>query len=219
MLRHALAIAATVMILCPAVAMAQQPYVDVAAQASADGLFPVRNTDVENVWMRPDAGIAFYTSIMVRPVRISYQPARPATEDRPATIVPARDRLNAASVYLGNAMIAALAEHSGYRVVAEPEVGTLELEPSITGLVAYAEEEDDGGMVPLDSVADMRLVTELRDAYSGHLLVEASDSASVRKAFPGQDNAEAVKKLFDDWAMSAAERLAKVRMSANQLSK
>ena len=105
MLRHALAITALVVILCPSVAKAQQPYVDVAAQASAEGLFPVRNTDIENVWMRPDAGIAFYTSIMVRPVRISYQPARPATEDRPATIVPARDRLSAASVYLGNALI------------------------------------------------------------------------------------------------------------------
>lgn len=214
---HFLAI--VVLALCPSFSWAQQPHLDLSVQASPEGLYPLKNTDLENVWMRPDAGIAFYTSIMVRPVRISYQPARPATEDSPATIVPDRDRLKAASVYLGNAMVAALAEHSGYRVVAEPEVGTLEFEPSITGLVAYAEDEDEGGMVPLDSVADMRLVIELRDAFSGHLLVEASTTGSVRKAFPGEDTAEVVKKLFDDWAYHAAERLSKVRATAGQFSR
>ncbi len=190
-----------------------QPSLDLRAQPTINGLFPVSGTNMDRVFALPDAGLSFYQSLYVAPVDISYRRPRGVDGQRAPHAVD-REMLVEMSEYFREAVRSA-ASRTDYRTVDQPELGTLTVRAAIQGLTpgSGARAATPESPAYFASIAEMTLVLELSDATTGELLVQVAD-AGVAARKPGVEavtNREAVKKLLDDWAELLATRLQEIK--------
>ncbi len=151
-----------------------------------DGLVRQPGTRMDAVFVRPDAGIVAYTSVMLDPVQVSF--ARNWDPNRGVRSPAAR--LNAADVAAIQTGIADMLRETlrtqlasaGYTLVDEPGPDTLRVSAAIVDLfvTAPATMTPGRGRTYTANTGQMTLVAELRDSDTGELLARAVDTQRGR---------------------------------------
>lgn len=151
-----------------------------------DGLVRQPGTRMDAVFVRPDAAIASYTSVMLDPVEVSF--ARNWDPNR-GQRNPSR-RLNAGDVAAIQSGLADMLREtlrtqlasSGYTLVEEPGPETLRVTAAIVKLFVTAPDTMTAGRSRTYTAnsGQMTLVAELRDSDSGELLARAVDTQRGR---------------------------------------
>jgi Protein of unknown function (DUF3313) len=151
-----------------------------------DGLVLRPGTRLGAVFVKPDAEISSYTSVMLDPVQIRFAANWDPNQGRRSQA----GRLNAADIAAIKERLAELFQETfraelargGFALVNEPGPETLQVSPAIIDLFITAS----GDMTPGRSrvytaeSGRMTLVAELRDSVTGELLVRAVDARTGR---------------------------------------
>lgn len=131
------------------------------------------SSEVEVSYVRPGVDYSQYQSFLIKPLELNDTLLIPppwvegkAGQPRPWRISQ-KNALFLQGQY-SNAMKAELEQKGGYKLVAEPAVGVLEVEIEIVSLTPYAEP---GDKVITRGSGEMTIHAEVRDARSGDLLV------------------------------------------------
>jgi hypothetical protein len=157
-----------------------------APPAEWDGLILQPGTRLNSVWVKPDAEIAAYRSVMLDPVEVRF--ARnwdPNTGGRSQL-----SRLNADDMAAIQAGLAELFREvfreelarGGYELVDQPGPDTLRVSAAIVDLYVTAPDTMAPGRTRTytANAGRMTLVAELRDSTTGEILARAVDARSGR---------------------------------------
>jgi len=156
--------------------------------AEWDGLVRQPNTRLDAVFLKPDAEIASYTSIILAPASVQF--ARNWDPNRGGRSM--SRRLNAGDVVaIKDNLSAMLGEifreeltAGGYQVVTEPGPDTLIVIPAIVDLYITAPDTMSAGRTRTYAANSgrMTLVLEVRDSVTGETLARVVDGRSGRNA-------------------------------------
>lgn len=203
------------LVIASATALAQ-PRFDLRATPTAYGLYPVTGTEMDRVYARTDAGLAFYRSVYVAPVSVSFRGTRDES-GQPVAVAINPEKVDEMREYFATTLREKLTE-TDYEVVDQPVLGTLRVRAAIVDLTigpGAAAEGDAASVTYFDSIAEMKLIIELSNPTTGELLVQVVDKgAAVRSPDDGDakvTNRDAVVSLLDGWASLAATRLQQIK--------
>jgi hypothetical protein len=151
-----------------------------------DGLVLRPGTRLDALFVKPDAEISGFSSVMLDPVQIQFAANWDPNQGRRSQ---AR-RLNAADIAAIKERLAELFQQTfraelgrgGYPLVNEPGPETLRMTPIIIDLFITAPDEMTPGRSRVYTAESgrMTLVAELRDSVTGELLVRAVDARAGR---------------------------------------
>lgn len=153
-----------------------------------DGLVRQSGTTLGAVFVRPDAEIPSYTSVMLDPVEVSFARNWDPNRGGRSQI----NRLDASDVAAIQANLAELfretfrteLEQAGYKLVDAPGPDTLRVTAAIVDLYITAPETTSAGRSRTYTMNSgrMTLVAELRDSTTGEILARAVDARSARSS-------------------------------------
>jgi hypothetical protein len=151
-----------------------------------DGLIRQTGTRLDAVFLKPDAEISSYTTILLKPVDVqfarNFDPNRggrsAARRLSPADIAGIQENVAALFQDIFKEELAA----GGYKLVTEPGPDTLILIPAIIDLYVTAPDNMAPGRTRTYTANSgrMTLVAELRDSITGETLARAVDTRSGR---------------------------------------
>jgi hypothetical protein len=157
-----------------------------APPAEWDGLVLRPNTGLGAVFVKPDAEIVAFTSVLLDPLQVSFSTNWSPNSSRRGQ---AR-RLNAADVAAIKDQLADLFQETfraelargGYALVNEPGPDTLRVTPAVVELYITAPDTGFAGSARTYVVNSgrMTLVAELRDSVTGEVLARTVDTQSGR---------------------------------------
>jgi hypothetical protein len=194
------------------------------AEVTYDGLYRVRGTSLDDVWVKADFDLTPYSKIMPVNGGIAYREvrdpgntarARSSATEFPISQANRRRLVDTVSEEFRN-------EFEGlenYELVSEPGPDVLTLKLSLIDVVSSVPPETIGRTdVYLRSVGEATLVLELYDSESGELLARAVDRRAAESAYPQQSNpvtnwAE-VRRLASTWARILRQGFDTVRQIA-----
>jgi len=180
------------------------------AEVTYDGLYRVRGTTLDDVWVKSGFDLTPYSKIMPVNGGIAYREVRDPGNT-------ARARSSATEFPISEANRQRLADTvseefrkefeglQSYELVSAPGPGVLTLKLSLIDVVSSVPPDTIGRTdVYLRSVGEATLVLELYDSESGEILARAVDRRAAESAYPRQSNpvtnwAE-VRRLASTWA-------------------
>jgi hypothetical protein len=145
-----------------------------ALAATADGLVPVRSSQLDELYLAPGTNLSGYRKVMIDPVSVAFHPywLKHSYNREIEVVAPVReDEINriasdaATSMHTG--LVEAFAAH-GYEIVTAPGPGVLRLSPAVADLYVNA---------PTRSTP-YRTKTYTREAGDAQFRLEARDSVS-----------------------------------------
>ena len=153
-----------------------------------DGLVRQPNTRLNAVFVKPDAQVVAYRSVMLEPVQVSFD----GNWDPNRGTRSASARLNADDIAAIKSDLAELFREifrdelarGGYQLVDQPGPETLRVTPAIINLFINAPDTSAPGRTRTYTADSgrMTLVVELRDSETGTLLARAVDTQTGRNA-------------------------------------
>ena len=187
---------------------------------SADGLAKAAIKGIDVAYLRPDARLSEYRSVLVRPVSVSLRrdwarsSAMPSLRPRAEDVERIRNRV---ATYVREEFEKELAD-AGITQVQAPGDDVLEIDLSIVDLFAAAPDVQKTGQsdVYALSAGEMTLVGELRDSVSGETQFRFYDHGEARKWMRprrilfNQNEGEA-RMIARDWAKALLEGLQAAR--------
>jgi hypothetical protein len=199
------------------------------AEITADGLHRLRHAGFEDGWLRPDANLAAYDTIVVSPPLVAYDrtPRRNVTEvGMTPNFLLSQDQMASLKLQLVEAIGSEFARSAHYAVVETPGPGTLRIDPAIVRLVVRVPTDPapDRDFVYSTATAILTLVLDVRDAETGEILARFADRREARApgsngtttltwSNPVNDSA-AVRITFRRWARVLREKLDRLQEMA-----
>lgn len=199
------------------------------AEITADGLHRLRHAGFENGWLRPDANLAAYDTIVVSPPLIAYArtPRRNVTDvGMTPNFLLSEVQMGALELQLVEAIGSEFARSAHYGVVETPRPGTLRIDPAIVRLVVRVPTDPapDRDFVYSTSTAIMTLLLDVRDGETGEILARFADRREARApgsngtttltwSNPVNDSA-ALRITFRRWARVLREKLDRLQETA-----
>lgn len=168
---RATALALALCALAPAVAGAGEAITE-------DGLVPIKVKHIDKAWKRPDASLAGYDRILLRPVSVAFAKHwNPRDYGRFGLKSDEVERIRTGLSKLAGDTFTRVLTRGGYQVVTTPGENVLEVEAQIVDLYVNGPEIHTGTNVRtyVLSAGEMRLLVTLRDAVTGTALYRASD--------------------------------------------
>lgn len=154
--------------------------------AEWDGLVLRPDTRLGAVFVKPNAELVGYTSVLLDPLQISFS----TNWDPNSGTRGLRNRLNAADVAAIKDQLAGLFQETfraelargGFAIVTEPGPDTLRVSPAVIELYITAPDTPSAGRsrTYVANSGRMTLVAELRDSVTGEILARAVDTQSGR---------------------------------------
>jgi len=151
-----------------------------------DGLVLRPDTRLGAVFVKPDAEIVAYTSVLLDPLQVSFATNWDPNSSRRG----ASGRLNAGDLAAIKDQLATLFQETfraelargGYTLVNEPGPDTLRVTPAVIDLYISAPDTASAGRTRtyVANSGRMTLVVELRDSVTGEVLARAVDTQSGR---------------------------------------
>jgi hypothetical protein len=180
-----------------AVGCAPRPVIDYAGEAR-DGLVPVRDSGMQEAWIRPDVNLSRYRKVMLAPVEVQFRTLPPGagkslnpSGDREFPISP-DDQARLVTVVtevfreeLGESRTLALTDQPG------PEV--LIIRAQLLDIISRVPPEKPSTQTFVDEIGEATLVLELSDAESGATLVRATDRRAADGGHGGSVEDELVR--------------------------
>jgi hypothetical protein len=191
-----------------------------------DGLVRRPGTRISTVFVRPDANVVAYTSVLLDPVQVSFaENWNPNRGSRGAS-----GRLNASDVAAIQTGLADMMRESfrrelasgGFTLVDVPGPTTMRVTAAIVGLYVTAPDTRSAGRSRTYTAnsGQMTLVAELRDSETGELLARAVDTRRGRSSGTMSvtnsvtNNADA-RRAINIWATALREGLEELYGRAN----
>lgn len=149
-----------------------------AASVPADGLVPVRSSQLDELYLAPGANLAGYRKVMIDPAPIGFHPywLKHSYNREVEVIAPVReDEINRIANDAATSMHAGLVEAftaHGYEIVTSPGPGVLRLSPSVVDLYVNAPTRSTSYRTKTltHEPGDAVFLLEARDSESGAVL-------------------------------------------------
>ncbi|MDH3645136.1 MAG: DUF3313 domain-containing protein [Gammaproteobacteria bacterium] len=196
------------------------PTVDTDAAAeemSFDGLYPVKNTRVDQAWAREDLDLSSYSRFMIQGAGIQYRPVKSSGYSRARSgagefplDLKQKQQLRQA---LAEAFLDELGKSDRLELVNEPGPDVLIVKGALLDVVSKVPPEPIGrGGVYLDSIGEATLLIELIDSESNAVLVRALDRRAAEQQGIMMESSSVtnwaeVKRLARSWARLLRGRL------------
>jgi hypothetical protein len=185
---------------------ADQSATDLAA--TDEGLAPVKVIGLDHVYARAGINLSAYNKVMLDPVEVSFSKSgRPDRAGGPISAGEKQEIRSQLGKVFKEELEKELTRSNGYALVNHPDADVLRIRAEIRDLYISAPAiPSSGPSRPYAvSVAEMRLVAELRDAATGALLARVVDSKKDPNAqwlhFTSRaDTAISARTAADDWA-------------------
>ena len=205
---------------CGAGCATPSPTIDISAEPTFDGLFPVQNSAADRAWAREGLDLSVYTKIKLESIGVEYRPdveaSRMWTMRRssggPFEITPeARERFE---VLIAEVFLEELSQGERFSIVDEAGPDVLLVRGGLLDVVSFVPPDRVGmNEVFLRSVGEATLVLEIRDSLTNTILARSIDRHAAEAA--GQDlswsnpvsNAAEVRRLARRWATRLREGL------------
>jgi len=173
-----------------------------------EGLVPVKVAGLDHVYARPGINLSAYDRIMLDPVEVSFaKSGKPDRTGGPITAAEKQDIRSLLGKIFKDQLEKELTGVHGYAVVNYPDADVLRIRAEIRDLYINAPAlPASGPSRPYAvSVAEMRLVAELRDAPTGALIARVVDAKKDPNApwlhFNSRaDAAKSARAAVDEWA-------------------
>lgn len=195
-------------------------------QWSAEGLQPVKVSDLDLVYTRPDANLSQYNKVLVRPVLVSFQRnwerdlyTYARMRPRPQDVERLRNDM---SQVVHEQVVRELGK-GGYRVVDAPGEGVLAIEVHVADLYLNA---PDLPMVSIVrsytlSFGDMTLIADIRDSRTGESVMRVLDRSLGRDTLmlhrtTRVENAFEVGVASNIWARAVRRQLDQAKAIASR---
>lgn len=193
-----------------------EPTIDTSAEAEAtfDGLYPVKGGRMDLAWARPDFSIKQYSKVILQGVGVEYRPggASPKGSTMRATsntefYDPTPEQKARFEELMGDAFIAEMEKGENFEIVTEPGPDVLLITGGLLDVVSYIPPDIVGrGNIYLSRVGEATLVLEMRDSVTGAILVRAIDRRAAEDAagYGSQSNrvtnASEFRRVASAWA-------------------
>ena len=196
-----------------------------ASSETYEGLVPVRDTRMDEAWVRPDFDPTTYSKIMFRGAGIVFRPVEPASRIRIGrnTQFPISDtNKQRLEDVVTEEFRKELTQVQGYEVVDESGPDTLLLVVGLRDVVSHVPQELVGRHeIYLAEVGTATLVLEFRDSESGTTLVRGVDRRAAERY--GQEfqrsspvtNWPVVKRLAATWARGLRRGIDDMKTASN----
>jgi hypothetical protein len=203
-------------------ACATQP-APTATEVTYDGLVPVRDTNLEFAWVKPDMPLSAFDQVMLERPELQFRAVRPISgtvsqvQSRTEFPISEDSRQKLADI-VDEKFREELAQSTHYRLTAQPGPSVLVLKPSLLDIVSHVPPEPVGRSdIYLDSVGEATLVVEIVDSVSGETLARAADRRAAEP--PGTMGTfgalysspvttwQEVRRLADRWARLLGQRV------------
>jgi hypothetical protein len=172
------------------------------ATPNDEGLVPTTVKNIDKAWKRPDASLAGYRRILLRPITVAFarhwNPRDYGTYGLTSQEV---EKIRSSLSALAQETFARVLARGGYEVVTTPGEDVLEVEAQIFDLYVNAPETRSASIehVYVLSAGEMRILATLRDSITGTALYRASDFKR------GQETGQ-LEWANSAWNRSEAER-------------
>ena len=197
------------------------PTVDTSpgAEASFDGLIPLKGTNMRKAWVREGFDLTGYTKIMIKGAGVQYRPIKGRAG---STTMERSNQKEFAISDRGKEMVEkviyeefdkALDKLTRYEEVTEPGPDVLMVRGAILDVVSRVPPETAGAVdYYLNSVGQATFMVELIDSESGSVLVRAVDARAMQTVgyttiSNRVTNAAEVRRLMGAWARMLVEAL------------
>jgi hypothetical protein len=152
-----------------------------AGSRTYDGLYPVENARVDQLWARPDFDLGGYSKILLEGAGIQYRPTDQAGSERVFPLsAQQKERLQ---TVVGEAFVTELAKSEHFELTDQPGPDVLVVRGGLLDVVSRVPPERAGRSdVYLDSVGEATLVIELIDSENRTVLVRAVDRRAAEPA-------------------------------------
>jgi hypothetical protein len=187
------------------IVQADQVAADLAT--TEEGLAPIKVTGLDHVYARPGINLSAYDKVMLDPVEVSFaKSGKPDRTGGPITAAEKQEIRSLLAKIFKDQLEKELTGVHDYAVVNYPDVDVLRIRAEIRDLYINAPAVPSSGPSRpyAISVAEMRLVAELRDAPTGALIARVVDAkkdpnASWLHFNSRADAAKNARAAVDDW--------------------
>jgi len=221
----------TVLALCAAtLALVSLPS-QAADAATSDGLVAVRSWNLDELYLRPNADLSSYRSVVIDPVQVSFRKdwnrdfVDPHASLRRLTQDDVRKITDDTAIGLQNALTEAF-RAKGYAIATAPGPGVLRLSPTVSNVYVNAVEDlYPGGTTKsfTKDAGEATLVLDVRDSTSGALLGRVVDRRTAQQTkgtqpsdlirSPRVVSAFWMEDLFRKWSGLCVQELGVTRKS------
>ena len=189
------------------------------AEATFDGLYPVKGTNADYAWARPDIDLSMYSKIKLQGVGIEYRPGGEsgrsmASRSRGGPYEVTEKQKERFKKTFGDAFTKELGKSEHFALVDEAGPDVLLVRGAVLDVVSYVPPELTSARseVFISRVGEATLVLELRDSITEAILARAIDRRTAESGFDFQrsnraTNAAEVRRLAQRWAGKLRERL------------
>jgi hypothetical protein len=160
-----------------------------ATPATSDGLVSVRSWNLDELYLRPNADLASYRTVVIDPVQVAFHKDwnRDFVDPHASIRRLTQDDVGRIAKETGSGLQSALTEAfkaRGYEIAAAPGLGVLRLSPSLTDVYVNAVEDMYTGGTTKSFTKDAgeaTLLLDVRDAATGTLLGRVVDRHTARE--------------------------------------
>ena len=219
-MRTTIVIGALIAVLC-APADARKPHLDLDAEPTHDGLYPIKRSYMRRAWAREDLDLEGYDKIMIVSGGIQYRPvkkvSRIAARSGTADGFPiSEEQQETLREIVREQFTKALGEIDRFTFTDQPGPNTLILKAAIIDVVSFIPPEPMGRAdFYLRSIGEATLVLEIVDSQSKAVLVRAADRRSaeqrgiVMESSRGLNRSQ-VRQVASQWARLLRNALQRV---------
>jgi hypothetical protein len=197
------------------------PTIDTSAEAEAtfDGLYPVKGGRMDAAWARPDFSIEQYSKVMLQGVGIEYRP----NGSKARTLSASRSNQHFEFTpeqkvrfeqIMGEAFEEELAKGEHFEIVTEAGPDVLLIRGGLLDVVSFVPPDPVGrGNVYLSRVGEATLVLEMRDSLSNTIVLRAVDRRAAEDMAGGFSQSNSVsntsefRRVARTWAGIVREAL------------
>lgn len=197
------------------------------AEATFDGLYPVKGGRMDKAWARPGFDLEPYSKVMLQGVGIEYRPGGESGRSYNFASASADDYFELSEEQkerfqqvMHEAFVTELSKGEHYEIVTTPGPDVLLIRGGLLDVVSYVPPEQTGRTeVYLSRVGEATLVLEIRDSQTGAILLRGLDRRAAEDAMGFSNsnrvsNTAEVRRLATAWARMMREALDRF-MAAN----
>jgi hypothetical protein len=196
------------------------------AEATFDGLYPVKGGRMDAAWARPGFNIEPYSKVMLVGVGVEYRPGGETGRTFYSTSASdyyemSEQQKERFQQVMRDAFVTELAKGEHFEIVTEPGPDVLMIRGALLDVVSYVPPEQPGNTeVYLSRVGEATLVLEIRDSQTGAILLRgvdrrAAESDAMRFTNSNRvTNTAEARRLATAWARILREGLDRF-MAAN----
>ncbi len=183
-----LILTAFVMVAIAGIAEARKPYLDLDAEQTFDGLFPVKKSIMDRAWARNDIDFSSYDKIMIAPSGLHYRPVKPlkgtgSTATRNREFFPVQEeQQERLEKLVAEEFAKQFAKFERFTVVDEPGPGVLVVRGGIYDIVSRVPPQKTGrNDYYLSSLGGATIILEFIDPAFNTVIARVVDARSIEQ--------------------------------------